>query len=40
MAAFSREAWPFIVVLVAALLLMTYVPGFVLFLPNLLMGLN
>ena len=40
MAAFSREAWPFIAVLVAALLVMTYVPGFVLFLPNLLMGLD
>jgi tripartite ATP-independent transporter DctM subunit len=38
MAEFSREAWPYVLLLVAALLLMTYVPGIILFLPNLLMG--
>ncbi len=38
MAEFSREAWPYVALLVVALLLMTYVPGVVLFLPNLLMG--
>ena len=38
MAEFSREAWPYVLLLVAALLLMTYVPGVILFLPNLLMG--
>ena len=38
MAEFTREAWPYVALLVAALLLMTYVPGLVLFLPNLLMG--
>ena len=40
MTEFSREAWPYIVILVGALLVMTYVPGVVLFLPNLLMGLD
>jgi C4-dicarboxylate transporter DctM subunit len=40
MAEFTDEAWPYIAVLVGALLLMTYVPGLVLFLPNLLMGLD
>jgi tripartite ATP-independent transporter DctM subunit len=35
---FAREAWPFIVVLVAFLLLITYVPEIVLFLPDLLLG--
>ena len=38
MAEFSREAWPYVALLVVALLFMTYVPGVVLFLPNLLMG--
>jgi tripartite ATP-independent transporter DctM subunit len=38
MVEFSREAWPYIAILVVALGLMTYVPGLVLFLPNLLMG--
>jgi C4-dicarboxylate transporter DctM subunit len=37
-AEFSREALPFIAVLVAVLGLITYVPGLVLFLPQLLMG--
>jgi tripartite ATP-independent transporter DctM subunit len=35
---FAREAWPFIAVLVAFLLLITYVPEIVLFLPDLLLG--
>jgi len=35
---FTREAWPFIIALVLVLLLITYVPGITLFLPNLLMG--
>lgn len=36
--AFMREAWPFILALLAVLLVITYVPALVLFLPNLLMG--
>lgn len=35
---FLREAWLFVVVLVAVLFLITYIPQLVLFLPNLLMG--
>lgn len=38
MADFSREAWPYIIILVIALIVMTYIPGIVLWLPNLLMG--
>jgi TRAP-type C4-dicarboxylate transport system permease large subunit len=37
---FSREALPFIVVLILVLILTTYIPGLVLFLPNLLMGVG
>jgi TRAP-type C4-dicarboxylate transport system permease large subunit len=36
-AEFSREAWPFMVALVIVLFLITYVPGLVLWLPNLVM---
>lgn len=36
-AEFSREAWPFMVALVIVLLVVTYVPTLVLWLPNLLM---
>jgi C4-dicarboxylate transporter DctM subunit len=36
--AFAREAWAFIAVLILVLLLATYIPALVLFLPNLLMG--
>ena len=35
---FARDIWPFVVVLLAFLLLITYVPSIVLFLPNLLLG--
>lgn len=35
---FTREACPFVIALVLVLLLITYVPGITLFLPNLLMG--
>ena len=34
---YVREAWPFLLVLIAVLLLITFVPGIVLFLPNLFM---
>ena len=37
---FTQEAWPYIAVLFGALMVMTYIPGLVLFLPNLLMGLD
>jgi C4-dicarboxylate transporter DctM subunit len=36
-AEFSREAWPFIVALVIVLFVITYLPGLVLWLPNLVM---
>lgn len=35
---FSREVWPFILALIVVLILTTYIPALVLFLPNLLMG--
>jgi C4-dicarboxylate transporter DctM subunit len=35
---FAREAWPYILILVVALITMTYLPSIVLFVPNLLMG--
>ena len=35
---FARDIWPFVVILLAFLLLITYVPSIVLFLPNLLLG--
>lgn len=35
---FAREVWPYVFILVVALLAMTYIPSIVLFLPNLLMG--
>jgi tripartite ATP-independent transporter DctM subunit len=35
---FSREVWPFLGALLLALIVTTYVPGIVLFLPNLIMG--
>jgi C4-dicarboxylate transporter DctM subunit len=35
---FSRAAWPFILALIVVLLLITYIPALVLFVPNLLMG--
>jgi tripartite ATP-independent transporter DctM subunit len=35
---FTRELWPFLMALVAVLLLVTYVPSTVLWLPNLVMG--
>jgi C4-dicarboxylate transporter, DctM subunit len=38
MVEFAREVWPYIVMLVVALILMTYIPGLVLFFPDLLMG--
>ena len=38
MVEFAREAWPYIAILVVALILMTYIPALVLFLPDLLMG--
>ena len=38
MVEFAREAWPYILILVVALIAMTYIPTIVLFLPNLLMG--
>ena len=38
LAAFIRQVWPFMVVLVAVLMLITYVPELVLFVPDLLMG--
>jgi C4-dicarboxylate transporter DctM subunit len=34
----ARELWPYIVALVVCLALITYVPGFVLWVPNLVMG--
>jgi len=34
--AFMREIWPFIIALLVALLLVTYVPAVVMFLPNLI----
>lgn len=34
---YVREAWPFLLVLIAVLLLITFAPGIVLFLPNLFM---
>ncbi len=36
-AEFSREVWPFIIALVIALFLVTFIPGLVLWLPNLLL---
>jgi C4-dicarboxylate transporter DctM subunit len=36
-AEFSREIWPFFIALVIALLLVTYVPGLAMWLPNLLL---
>jgi tripartite ATP-independent transporter DctM subunit len=36
--AFAREAWPFLVALLAVLALITYVPELVLFLPRAMMG--
>jgi C4-dicarboxylate transporter DctM subunit len=38
MAEFAREIWPWIIVLIVALVVMTYIPQVVLALPNLLMG--
>ena len=38
LAAFIRQVWPFMVVLVAVLMLITYVPSLVLVVPDLLMG--
>jgi len=38
MAEFTREIWPMVVALVLVLVIITLVPGTVLFLPNLLMG--
>ncbi len=38
MAEFAREAWPFIIALIIALFLVTYLPGLSLWLPNMLMG--
>ena len=35
---FAREVWPFVAALVLVLLVVTYFPSVVLFLPNLLMG--
>ena len=35
---FSRRSLPFVAVLVVGLLVITYVPQMVLFLPNLVMG--
>lgn len=35
---FAREAWPFMIALVGVLLVVTYFPSVVLFLPNLVMG--
>ncbi|MEO8134478.1 MAG: TRAP transporter large permease subunit, partial [Betaproteobacteria bacterium] len=35
---FVREGWPFMLAMFVALILITYVPGLVLWLPNLLMG--
>jgi len=37
-AEFAREIWPFVIALVAVLLMVTYFPAIVLFLPNLVMG--
>ena len=37
-AEFAREIWPFVIALVGVLLLVTYFPSVVLFLPNLVMG--
>ena len=38
LAAFSSEAWPFVLALLAVLALITYVPELVLFLPRAMMG--
>ena len=35
---FSKEVWPFVVVLVGVLILITYVPATVLIVPDLIMG--
>ena len=35
---YCREVWPWIIMLFAVLLIFTYVPGIILFVPNLLMG--
>jgi C4-dicarboxylate transporter DctM subunit len=35
---FSREIWPFVIALVVVLILVTYVPALVLFVPDLVMG--
>lgn len=37
-AEFAREIWPFVIALVGVLLVVTYFPSVVLFLPNLVMG--
>jgi TRAP-type C4-dicarboxylate transport system permease large subunit len=36
-AEFAREVWPFVIALIAALFLVTYLPGLALWLPNLVM---
>ena len=35
---FSREIWPFVIALVVVLILVTYFPALVLFVPDLVMG--
>jgi hypothetical protein len=35
---FAREVWPFVIALIGVLLVVTYFPSVVLFLPNLVMG--
>lgn len=35
---FTKEAWPFIAVLIGVLVLITYVPATILWVPDLLMG--
>jgi TRAP-type C4-dicarboxylate transport system permease large subunit len=37
-AEFSREVWPFVVALIIALAVVTYVPGLALWLPNLVLA--
>jgi len=37
---FSKEVWPFILILVGRLIMITYVPPIVTILPDLLMGLQ
>jgi len=37
---FAREVWPFIIALVIALALVTFVPGLAMWLPNLLIPTN